>query len=154
MDRSSVSCCQQPVSPLCSTHTSHDNKTVSMKPRHLSDTTYDKEEMFQMFFEWMVISNELFSHFCFTLPQEVSFTVLYVLLSISKVAFFKGNTSSYEFASLLAPLLCHCNFTVGFKAFGGLHSNENSFTTPLCWVIVGHPYLPAWIVLCSLLLWA
>lgn len=42
--------------------------------------------------------------------------------------FFKGDTSSYEFASLLAPLLCHCNFTVGFKAFGGLHSNENSST--------------------------
>lgn len=75
------------------------------------------------------------------------------LASTSKLCCFRGDTSSYEFASLRATLLCHCKFTVGFKAFRGLHSNENSFTALLCWSIAGYPCIPGWEVWCTFLLW-
>lgn len=32
--------------------------------------------------------------------------------------YFCGDNFSYEFTAPLAPLLCHCNFTVGSRAFG------------------------------------
>lgn len=93
---------------------------------------------------------------CFTFVELISGNEFYcTLLSTVHLqsGFFKGDTFSYESASLLAPFLCHCNFTVGFKAFGGVHSNENSSTAPLCWSVVGCPYLPTWAVQRSLLLW-
>lgn len=57
-----------------------------------------------------------------------------------------------SFTSLLATPLCHCKFTVGFKAFRGLHSNEKSFSAPLCLSIAGHPCIPGWEVWCTFLL--
>lgn len=77
------------------------------------------------------------SLFCYMRSQGMNLTVA----AVSNVSSFKGDTSSYDFASLLATLLCHCKLTVGFKAFRGLHSNENSSTAPLCWSIAGHPCL-------------
>lgn len=92
--------------------------------------------------------------YIFLLRRSLFFKILsqgknLTVSAVSKVSSFGGDTSSYEFASLLATLLCHCKFTVGFKAFRGLHSNENSFTALLCWSIA---CLSGWGVWCSLLL--
>lgn len=99
---------------------------------------------------WFVHFSVWRSYFIECYHREATFCNL---ASTSKLCCFRGDTSSYEFASLLATLLCHCKFTVGFEAFRGLHSNENSFTALLCWSIAGHPCIPGWKVWCTFLLW-
>lgn len=79
-------------------------------------------------FSIFLLRSFFFSSFLFFLLNVIARTKP-SCICISKVSSFRGDTSSYEFASLLATLLCHCKFTVGFRAFRGIHSNENSFTS-------------------------
>lgn len=106
----------------------HQNKTALMKAWRLLLTypMWQERDVSQQ--QW----TDKFFSFCQKVAYSMFFSGSAACKAYFPLLFFRTTLQSYEFASLLTPLLCHCNFTEGFMAFGGLHSEENSTRALLC----------------------